>query len=55
MLPASRGSGGTTINITNNVGAAFGDAGLAKALEANRRATIAQLSDMQARGRMAMG
>jgi hypothetical protein len=60
VAPAAAGavgkqSSGMTVNITNNIGAAYGDAGLAKALEANRRATIAQLSDMQARGRMAMG
>ena len=48
-------SAGASIVINNNVGAAYGDAGLAKALEQTKRATLAELQDLQARGRLAMG
>jgi hypothetical protein len=44
-------AGGASYTFNYNIGATYGDAALNKALLDNQRATIAQLQDMQARGR----
>lgn len=48
----ARAAAATTIHITNNVGAAYGDAALGRALEETSRATVARIVDLQARGRL---
>jgi hypothetical protein len=53
LPPAVAGTarGGASYTFNYNIGATYGDAALNKALLDNQRATIAQLQDMQARGR----
>jgi uncharacterized phage infection (PIP) family protein YhgE len=51
---AASAGGGLVVNITNNVGASYGDAALAKALDDSSKATVARIVDMQSRGRLAL-